>query len=75
MRSSAASLLLLVSVTALSACGRCGETVVVRKPYPGKAENLVEGMKPSLQAEQTLSGEFLGTEAAGTPTTRPATPG
>ena len=71
MRTNVGRGLLLVFALALSACVTSGKTAVeVRKPYPGKAPDLLQGLKPSLQAEQTLSDEFLAKPAAGTPTTK-----
>ena len=69
MRSNVAALLLLVSAMALSACGRSGGTVNVRPPLPGKAPDLLVGIKPALQAGQTLSAEFVDSAGPGMPTT------
>ena len=68
MRMNVAGALALISLLALSACGKSGE-INVRKPMPGKAPNLLQGLPSSLQAEHTLSEEFLDKPAAGTPST------
>lgn len=68
MRMNVGASLALLLLLALSGCGTSGETVV-RKPMPGKAPNLLEGLPSSIEAEQTLSAEFLVLPAASTPST------
>ena len=73
MRTFVASALVLISLLALSACGKSGE-INVRKPMPGKAPNLLQGLPSSLQAEHTLSEEFLAAPASGTSSTPKPSP-
>lgn len=68
MRTSVAALRLPALLLATSLCASCGGTVV-RPPLPGKAPDLTQGLPASIKAEQTLSGEFLGTEEPSTPST------
>lgn len=66
MRTSVGNLLLMASVLVLSSCGKSGE-INVRKPLPGRAPSLLEGIPPSLRIEQKLSDEFVQSEAKATP--------
>lgn len=69
MRTTVVTLLALTLLLVLSGCGMSGETVNVRQPLPGKAPDLLLGIPSSIQAGQTLSAEFLGTDGSGTPPT------
>ena len=72
MRTNVARTLLVLSALALSSCGKSGE-INVRKPFPGAAPNLLQGIPPSLAIEQKLSAEFVESAEKPTPATTSST--